>query len=561
MADTGNPRRTYTDRQDLASETTRHYRVSAINDQGAGRASEPMHATTDDTVAPALTRLQVAADLLVLTYNEPLDESSAPATGSYTVRVAGATAAVTRVEVRGSTVRLTLAAAVAPAAAVTLAYRAPFANPVRDAAGNPAAAIDRTAVMTVTVPGRPLEVRARPGGNDRIALQWRAPVSNGGAAITGYLIEVSTDGSSFATLVANHNRMQFKEIARSYEHTGLSAGAVRHYRVSAINAEGTGPASEAATGTAGPVNEPPIGRPAIEGTAEVGETVRATPYVSDRSGLNDRTFTWQWIRVDRTDETDIPGATSRTYRLAVADAGGKVKVRVGYVDDTGYAETATSAAWPASGTIRAFPGVELGAERVAILEGGDPAAWTVSLLTPPTGTVTVRPRVTGDTDVTVTPSRLIFTAANWNLPQTLSVTTAQDADAEHETATVAHRVTGADYDGGDRGQRGSRGAGRRGRGRLRQPESLFPVPGRAGRRGGRKHALLERHAARGTSRREVPSGGEVLGADKFGEQGIGDAGVSGDSGTAARARQGAAGDRRGGCGSSMCPATTTSGWS
>ena len=447
VANTGNPRRTYTDRQDLASETTRHYRVSAINDQGAGRASAPMHATTDDTVAPTLTRLQVAADLLVLTYNEPLDERSAPAPGSYTVRVAGSTAAVTRVEVRGSTVRLTLAAAVAPAAAVTLAYRAPAANPVRDAAGNPAAAIARTAVMTVTVPGRPLEVRARPGGNDRIALQWRAPVSNGGAAIAGYLIEVSTDGTSFATLVANHNRMQFKEIARSYEHTGLSAGNVRHYRVSAINAEGTGPASEAATGTAGPVNEPPIGRPAIEGTAEVGETVRATPFVSDRSGLTARTFTWQWIRVDRTDETDIPGATSRTYRLAVADAGGKVKVRVGYVDDTGYAETATSAAWPASGTIRAFPGVEIGAERVAILEGGNPAAWTVSLLTPPTGTVTVRPRVTGDTDVTVTPSRLIFTAANWNLPQTLSVTTAQDADAEHETATVAHRVTGADYDG------------------------------------------------------------------------------------------------------------------
>ena len=61
----------------------------------------------------------------------------------------------------------------------------------------------------------------------------------------------------------------------------------------------------------------------------------------------------------------------------------------------------------------------------------------------PSGTVTVRPQATGDTDVTVTPTSLRFTASNWSELRTVTVTARADADSEDDTATVSHAVSGA----------------------------------------------------------------------------------------------------------------------
>ena len=97
-------------------------------------------------------------------------------------------------------------------------------------------------------PGAPTNLTATANGQTRIDLSWRAPASNGGAAITGYRVEVSTDGSSWSTLAANTNT-NTNSTATRYSHTGLTAGSARHYRVSAINSAGTGPASNVATGT------------------------------------------------------------------------------------------------------------------------------------------------------------------------------------------------------------------------------------------------------------------------------------------------------------------------
>ena len=52
-------------------------------------------------------------------------------------------------------------------------------------------------------PGAPTGLTATANGQTRIDLSWRAPASDGGAAITGYRVEVSTDGSSWSNLVAN----------------------------------------------------------------------------------------------------------------------------------------------------------------------------------------------------------------------------------------------------------------------------------------------------------------------------------------------------------------------
>ena len=93
-------------------------------------------------------------------------------------------------------------------------------------------------------PGAPTGLTAMVNGQTRIDLSWRAPANNGGAAITGYQVEVSTDGSSWSDLAANTN-----STATGYSQAGLTAGSTRRYRVSAINSAGVGPASNVVTAT------------------------------------------------------------------------------------------------------------------------------------------------------------------------------------------------------------------------------------------------------------------------------------------------------------------------
>ena len=101
------------------------------------------------------------------------------------------------------------------------------------------------------------------------------------------------------------------------------------------------------------VNDAATGRPTISGTARVGQTLMASQgTIADIDGLPDvSTLTYQWLRVDGSDDTNIAGATSNTYALVAADAGKKFKVTVGFTDGDGTVESRTSAAYPTSGSV------------------------------------------------------------------------------------------------------------------------------------------------------------------------------------------------------------------
>ena len=88
-------------------------------------------------------------------------------------------------------------------------------------------------------------------------------------------------------------------------------------------------------------NSQATGAPTVTGTARVGETLTAdTAGISDDDGLNNATFSYQWLA----DDADISGATSYTYTLAASDEGKSVKVQVSFTDDAGHDEAVTSAA-------------------------------------------------------------------------------------------------------------------------------------------------------------------------------------------------------------------------
>ena len=121
------------------------------------------------------------------------------------------------------------------------------------------------------MPGAPTGLSATASGTTAIDLSWTAPGSTGGSAITGYRIEVSSNGgSSWTNLVANTN-----STATTYAHTGLAAGTTRYYRVSAINANGAGTASNTDSATTAAAGETTVTFTASSYTASEGQGEKA----------------------------------------------------------------------------------------------------------------------------------------------------------------------------------------------------------------------------------------------------------------------------------------------
>ena len=112
--------------------------------------------------------------------------------------------------------------------------------------------------------------------------------------------------------------------------------------------------TSAATGVvAAKPNSPATGAPTIDGTAQVGETLTVlTNGITDEDGLDNVSYSYQWIANDGTNDADIGGQTGSTYTLTDEDMGKSIKVRVSFTDDADHEETLTSAA---TGVVAAKP--------------------------------------------------------------------------------------------------------------------------------------------------------------------------------------------------------------
>ena len=93
-----------------------------------------------------------------------------------------------------------------------------------------------------TVPGAPTNVVPYLYGVD-VALNWTDPASNGGSAITGYVVQFSQDGGSWTTTTLtplSGYRGYFDGDTDSFSYT---------FRVAAVNSVGTGSYSAASSST------------------------------------------------------------------------------------------------------------------------------------------------------------------------------------------------------------------------------------------------------------------------------------------------------------------------
>ena len=116
--------------------------------------------------------------------------------------------------------------------------------------GSPSDEVLGTPTSATTAPDPPTDLTANAKGETQVDLSWTAPADNGGEAISGYKVEVSTNGTTtWSDLAADTASTD-----TTYSHTGLAAGNTRHYRVSAINSVDTGDASGVAGATTAAAN-------------------------------------------------------------------------------------------------------------------------------------------------------------------------------------------------------------------------------------------------------------------------------------------------------------------
>ena len=256
VADTTSSATTYP-HSGLAAGATRHYRVSAINTAGTGGSSGTDSATVGTTAtdsatvgttatapgAPTGLTATASGTTINLSWTAPASNGGSPITG-YKIEVSSDGGSSWTDLVADSTSTATTYPHTGLTAGATRHYRVSAINTA--GTGGYSGTDSATVGTTATAPRAPTGLTATASGTT-INLSWTAPASNGGSAITGYKIEVSSDGGTIWTdLVADTT-----STATTYPHTGLTAGDTRHYRVSAINTAGTGGYSGTDSATVG----------------------------------------------------------------------------------------------------------------------------------------------------------------------------------------------------------------------------------------------------------------------------------------------------------------------
>ena len=112
---------------------------------------------------------------------------------------------------------------------------------------------DNEGDTTVTVPSRPRSLFGD-GGDGMVTLTWRAPESDGGAAIKYYEYRWAEDGEAFTRWVGIVGGGR----ARKHVVTGLSNGFLYRFQVRAVNRAGSGESAEAVARAGQPGTRPSV---------------------------------------------------------------------------------------------------------------------------------------------------------------------------------------------------------------------------------------------------------------------------------------------------------------
>ena len=342
--------------------------------------------TTADTTAPAFASAAANGASLVITFDEDLAAAASLANSAFTVKktASGGSEATVALSttvapvISGTTVTLTLdTALVSTDGSVKVTYTKPTtgsANKLVDAAGNETATFTDQTVTNNT----PAASCTAPSFGTRRNI-WTGSLTVG--SVTGFVGFQGTtigalDDKTFSIGSSDHEiNGLFLDVRnapslalffslKGADLTSAEKAALRLHVCNTTTVDFSAATHDslrhtynvnygAAVWTSGstlavylslPANNAATGAPTISGTVAVGHTLMAaTGTIADVDGVP-TTLTYQWLRVDGANETDITGATESSYTVSAADIGKTLKVKVGFTDNLSGEESRSSAA-------------------------------------------------------------------------------------------------------------------------------------------------------------------------------------------------------------------------
>ena len=250
----------------LSASTEYHYQVAATNNVGASAYSSVASATTQDVPATAtipdmptgLTATVESDTQIDLAWTAPSSDGGTAIT-SYLLEYSTDGGSIF-MELHTSDATTRAYQHTGLTASTEYHYQVAATNNVGASAySSVASATTQDVPATATVPDMPAGLMATAQSDTQINLEWTAPSSDGGSAITGYVLQFNTDGGSSFTDI------ELTGTATTYQHTGLSASTEYHYQVAATNNVGTGAYSSAVSATIRSI----LSVPGVEGSVRV----------------------------------------------------------------------------------------------------------------------------------------------------------------------------------------------------------------------------------------------------------------------------------------------------
>jgi predicted phage tail protein len=215
---------------DLSNGTAYIFQVAAVNAAGTGSYSTPSSSVTPYTTPGAPTGVvgTAGSSQVSLSWTAPSDNGGALIT-DYAIQYSS--------NGGGTWIPFTDGESANTSTVVTgLANGTEYTFQVAaiNAAGTGTYSASSLGVTPVTTPGAPTSVIETPG-DGQVSLSWTAPSSNGGSAITDYVVQYSSNSGGTWTTFADGTSTNTTATV-----TGLSNGTAYDFQVAAVNASGTG---------------------------------------------------------------------------------------------------------------------------------------------------------------------------------------------------------------------------------------------------------------------------------------------------------------------------------
>ena len=240
----------------LTNGTTYVFRVRAVNALGDGLWSAVSVPAVPEVPAPGSITATAGNTEVLLTWTAPVVTGST-VIDDYVVQYSSNSGGTWTTFAEGVSTATSATVTGLTNGTLYLVRVAALSGGVRGAFGQAAVVTPRT------VADAPTGVDAVVG-NGQVTLSWTAPVFNGGAAITDYMVEYSIDaGTSWATFADGLS------VATSAVVTGLTGGIPHLFRVAAVNVAGLGAYGVSAAVTPVTVAGAPTGVSGVAGNREV----------------------------------------------------------------------------------------------------------------------------------------------------------------------------------------------------------------------------------------------------------------------------------------------------